>query len=219
MNIVRQHRALANPRWLPRGLWPELDALADEHDRLAGELVAAEAALRELRRQHEAEDREATAAHAAAIRSGGGLPAPPDPEARRAALDAAGRHRDAAEAALEGFCSEALAAIREAEADWDADLAGRIADAQEAAAEARRAAEAAELRTAEVERSRRWLTRTVTGRLGHLAHDDVDVPPLPGSPAEINMARAMSGLPPLGADLSPADGRESNPDKEMIDAW
>lgn len=169
MSSTAQERRLADdapavtlPGWLPPATgWEALDTVAAEHRALLARRRIVSDDRSELLRRFEAEDAAHREAMTAAFREDTTAELPEvTPLAERNALLAAANERlNAANRALDGFVSEAVARIEAGAPEWLGDLSSR----REAAAEQRRESERilAEARAEEVAVARleEWLKR------------------------------------------------------------
>lgn len=137
------HGHTSSDRWLPSGLWPELDGLRERHLKLRAQAIAEADRVRAVAEQHKREDSEHSKALAAAFREGGSQPDDTrTPAVERAAQLAGAQERMWTAARILGeHAAEVIATIRERETEWLADLRGRVARAEEEYRQALAAAE------------------------------------------------------------------------------
>ena len=116
------------PGWLPAGLWPDLDALREEHHRRVERLVGACQAVERLAAKFATEDERHSEALRQAHREG--KPAPAD---KRASPDERGKRRTAlvengwaALAVLAEHVERVVAVLREHEDEWLSGLEGQL---------------------------------------------------------------------------------------------
>ena len=164
--------AVRKAGWLPRGLWPELDELAQRHDDALAAADQAGADARALGAKFKAEDE----ARIEAYKTGLEAPKMTDPAERERVTSEA---RAKAEAARRNLGEAIVAAIEGVQAhadEWLADLKRRRADADAKREEAKRLLEEADEGLGQVKATEQWVERTAENRNNnHIAHSEVPV--------------------------------------------
>lgn len=194
-NLVLGNQAVRKVGWLPRGLWPTLDELAERHEDAVAALAVAGEEAQALGAKFKAEDE----ARIEAYKTGLDAPKMTDPAERervtaeaRAKVHAAKRELgDAVAAAIEGVQAHAD--------EWLGDLTRQRSDAEAKREEAKRLLERAYQGLGQIKATEHWIERTArNANRDHLAHSEVPVGQ-PYDPRE-DLAAIMGEL---GGDTAP----------------
>jgi hypothetical protein len=160
--LVMDAPALTSRSWLPTNsgiTW--LDDLGTEHRRLLAGREAADSERSALAQRFEREDDDRRQAYTASARSGHepDVASPTAPDERRALLADAEARVAAANDALDGFLTDAIATIEERASDALDDLAERLDDAAEKRREAQRLVAEADAVESRTWRLDEWMRR------------------------------------------------------------
>ena len=116
--LVRRNVGVRSSGWLPRGLWPELDALAETHDAAVADLATARRDAGELGKRFKAEDEQRVKAYETGLE----VPQMTDPAERQAAVTDAKAKLDAAERNLTAAVVAAVEGVQAHLEDWQESL-------------------------------------------------------------------------------------------------
>jgi hypothetical protein len=170
--VVRTNPAIRRSGWLPHGLWPELDDLADRHEEAIKRITAAYDEATALGKRFEDEDKQREEAYA----TGMVVPEMTDPgERQRAVTDARAKVRGA-EKNLVTVCAEAIRTVQEKLPEWQASMRERAEEARQMEIDAMALLQEAQFRTVGLKRTAHWVSRTARNRPGdHIGHDSIPV--------------------------------------------
>jgi hypothetical protein len=106
--VVKMNPAVRQTGWLPRGLWPGLDALAERHDEAVARVAYAIHELHEARESFEAEDEASVRAYA----TGEDVPEVTDRRERERAMDEGRAKVKGAQENLQTVVAEAIETVQ-----------------------------------------------------------------------------------------------------------
>ena len=187
--VLDNQPALQRRDWLPDGVFPEVDALREEHHAHIDECIAAGQSCSDLRESYEQEDR----ARAEALRTGDDVPTMTSSADRQDALGLAEAERKAAVTRFGEFAQRAIATFSRMEDEWRQRLNQRVADAEQKRQEAQALLAQAEAEMSKAARVAKWVDRMVKPRGGRYMSAPKEFGTLPGPTLD---RLAADGIPP-----------------------
>lgn len=170
--VVKRNAHVRRKGWLPRGVFDDLDALADAHEEAVSDLAEARGEARKIGDKFRSEDESRIKAY----ETGLDVPQMTDPAERNRLVTEARQRVEGAERGLETVVAECVIAIQRHEDDWQEDLVARRDEALEKREEAERLLAEMNDALGSISRTAQWVRRTAKNRHGqHYAHDELPI--------------------------------------------